>query len=138
MILFDSGPLLAYVNDKDPHHKSAINLMTEALKGNFGRLVVSNYIIDEVLTLSSVRTKSCSYGEEILKTIRAEKADKRIFFEVTLQNEMLTKTEELFKKYCSKGLSFTDCSLIAVYELLDIEYLATFSTEFKGLVTTIP
>ena len=51
---------------------------------------------------------------------------------------MLTKTEELFKKYCSKGLSFTDCSLIAVYELLDIEYLATFSTEFKGLVTTIP
>ena len=138
MILFDSGPLLAYVNEQDPHHELAVEIMTEALKGIYGRLMVTNYIVDEVLTLSMVRTKSCTYGEEILKTIREEKNKKRIFFELVLETKAITKTEELFKKYCSKGLSFTDCSLLAVIEQLEIEYLFTFSAKFKGLAPIIP
>lgn len=138
MILFDSEPLLAYVNESDPHHMSAVEIMTEALKGTYGRLIVTNYIIDEVLTLALVRTKSYIVGEEIIKTIREEKNNKRIFFEVILQSETLTKTEELFKKYCLKGLSFTDCSLLAVIDLLEIDYLFTFSAEFKGLASIIP
>ena len=36
MILFDSEQLLAYVNDQDPRHESAVEFMTEALKGAFG------------------------------------------------------------------------------------------------------
>ncbi len=138
MILFDSGPLLAYVNDKDPHHKASVDLMTVSLKGVYGKLLVTNYIVDEVLTLALVRTRSCKYGEEILKVIRSEKGEKKIFYEVIIQNEMITKTEELFRKYCSKGLSFTDCSLLAVSEILNVEYLATFSAEFKGLATILP
>lgn len=112
--------------------------MTESLKGIFGKLVVTNYVVDEVLTLAMVRTKSYKYGEKILKVIRSEKDEKKIFYEVTIQNEMITKTEELFKKYCLKGLSFTDCSLLAVSEILNVEYLATFSAEFRGLATILP
>ena len=138
MILFDSGPLLAYVNNMDPHHRSAVDTMTDVLKGLYGRLVVTNYIIDEVLTLASVRTNSCIYGEEILHTIREQKNEKKLFFEIILDSEMITETETLFKKYCLKGLSFTDCSLIAVYNLLDIDYLFTFAREFNGIASVIP
>ena len=138
MILFDSGPLLAYVNDQDPRHESAVEIMTEALKGAYGKLVVTNYVIDEVLTLATVRTKSCKYGEEILKTVREEKNGKRIFFELVLETKTIAKTEELFIKYCSKGLSFTDCSLLAVIDQLEIDYLFTFSVEFKGIAPIIP
>ena len=138
MIIFDSDPLFAYVNAQHPKHSVACSIMSEALKGVYGKLVVPNYIIDEVLTLSRVRTKRCDYGEAILNLLRATKENKRIFLEIILNQEMLLLTETLYKRYCPKGLSFTDCSLIALMQIFGINHLATFASEFQGLVSIIP
>ena len=137
MILFDSGPLFAYVNDKHPQHEAAHAIFTRSFKGLYGKMVVSNYIVDEVLTLARVRTNRCDCGEAILDLVRARKQSDRIFFEVILDAELVRRTEELYQRYCPKGLSFTDCSLLALVKTLDIEYLATFASEFQGLTAII-
>lgn len=137
MIIIDSGPLLAYVNPKDPNHHLSVEIFTKSMKGNFGKLVVSNFIIDEVLTLSRARTKNCDYGKSIINFIRKKINGINLFLEINLTTEMSKLTEKKFDIFCDKGLSFTDCSLLVLMDVYKIEYLATFDIHFDGLTSII-
>ena len=45
---------------------------------------------------------------------------------------MIQLTEENYEKYSEKGLSFTECSKLAVMKSFQIENLASYDTGFKG------
>ncbi|OLS16812.1 MAG: tRNA(fMet)-specific endonuclease VapC [Candidatus Heimdallarchaeota archaeon LC_3] len=138
MIIFDSGPILAYINPKDPNHEIALKIFTDSLQGNYGKMIISSYIVDEVLTLSRARTKSCKYGKAILELLELEKDKKKVFLEIFLDKDMIQETKIQYEKFCEKGLSFTDCSLLALIKIFEIEYLVSFAKEFDGLVSKIP
>ncbi|MHA1167899.1 MAG: hypothetical protein ACTSP4_09940 [Candidatus Hodarchaeales archaeon] len=112
--------------------------MHNALKGKYGRPVVSNYIIDEVLTLARARTGKCDCGKAILDFVRLEKDGVSLFLEIVLNREMIKVTEEYYAKFCNKELYFTDCSILAIMNIYKIGFLVTLAKEFKGLVTVFP
>ena len=137
MIFLDSGFLYSYMNEDDKNHKNTLPIMKSALTGEYGKIIISNYIVDETLTLARVRTGNCECSKEIQQLLKNKKGKRNIFFEVLIDRTLIDSTESLFEKFCEKGLSFTDCSILAVIESLHIDFLASFDSGFKGLVNNL-
>ena len=137
MIFLDSGFIFAYVNSDDPHHADALPLMIRILKGEFGKIFISNFIITEVLTLSRVRTKSCECAKSIDALLKRKKENKDIFFKLYIDQTILKETTDKFHKYCTSGFSHTDCSILVLIQMYSIDYLATFDSHFKGQVPIV-
>lgn len=137
MIFIDSGFLYSYVNDKDNKHKNTLPIMKSALAGEYGKVIISNYITDETLTLARVRTGNCQCSNDIQQLIKSKKGKTNIFFEILIDRALIESTESFYERYCEKGLSFTDCSILAVIKSLQIEYLASFDGGFRGLVKNL-
>ena len=79
LIIFDTSFLYAYINKDDSNHILTTQTMQDALKGKYGRLTVSNYVIDEALTLARARTGRCDCGKAILNFVRSSKDKKSLF-----------------------------------------------------------
>lgn len=137
MILVDSGFLFAFIDKDDPNHEVADKIMIRALSGDYGKLIVTNYIVDEVLTLSRVRTKGCASGKALQTFLKSKKEKTNIFFNIIISQKLIDICEEYYQIYCKKGLSFTDCSLLACMKEYQIEYLASFDKTFKGIVNLL-
>ena len=134
VIFLDTGFILAIRNSDDNNHMKAAELMKECLAGKFGRIIVSDFVFDETVTLTLVRT----YNKTLVKDI-----GDFIFNSPRINLLHLSETEflatwELFLKYFEKGLSFTDCSILVMAKLFESNvYIATFDNHFKGLLPII-
>ncbi|HLC32019.1 MAG TPA: PIN domain-containing protein [Candidatus Nanoarchaeia archaeon] len=122
MILLDSSFVVAYYNELDDHHSRALILMKDIINGSYGEVCISDYVFDESVTVLLLRLKDIAHvgrlGESLQKL--------RLFF---LTDSLFRSTWEIFKRQ-TNGLSFTDCSLIALMRMESISYLATFDEAF--------
>ena len=66
-ILIDTSALIAARNAEDRNHKSAVNNMNSALKGEYGKVFTSDYVFDEAVTLAYMRTGKKIFAISILK-----------------------------------------------------------------------
>ncbi|MCX9011028.1 MAG: PIN domain-containing protein [Candidatus Methanoperedens sp.] len=131
-LLIDTSALIAARNADDRNHKKAMALMTSALKGEYGKVFISDYIFSEVVTLTCIRTKSKRLAFDIGKFAKAKPINFRFIEPIDFD-----RAWELYQQYDDKNLSFTDCTNIALMERLDIEKLFTFDMGFKGVVDII-
>ncbi|MCK4849125.1 MAG: type II toxin-antitoxin system VapC family toxin [Candidatus Heimdallarchaeota archaeon] len=138
MIFLDSGFILAYVNESDPHHSDALPLMKRIFKGEFGKIFISDFVVTEVLTLSRVRTKSCECAKSIDDLLNRKKDNKDIFFRMFVDSAVLKQATTKFHKFCSEGYSHTDCSILIIMKMFSIQFLASFDSHFRGLVSVLP
>lgn len=137
MIFLDSGFLYSYINKEDSSHMKVKSIMEEILNGKFGSIYISSFIYDEVLTLARFRTRHCDVGDRIKILVNKKVKGNKLIRMVTINENLLVQTDELFEKYCKEGLSFTDCSILAIMNEKKIEYLATLAEEFKGKKTLV-
>lgn len=128
-LLIDTSALIAVRNADDKNHKNAIKVMTDALKGKYGKVFVSDYVFDEAVTLAYIRTGSKKFASDIGIFARKRPINLRFIEPVDFDNAW-----ELYLKYEDKHLSFTDCTNISLMERIGIETLFTFDKEFSGLV----
>lgn len=131
-LLLDTSALVAARNANDRNHNKALEIMTPALQGDYGKLFVTDYIFDEAVTLAYIRTGSKRFAHDIGKFAKAKPINFRFIEPIDFD-----KAWELYQHYEDKHLSFTDCTNIALMERLDIETIFTFDMEFKGLVNLI-
>ena len=131
-VLIDTSALIAARNAEDRNHKSAVDNMTSALKGEYGKVFTSDYIFDEAVTLAYMRTGSKRFALDIGLFARARPITMRFIEPIDFD-----RAWELYNQYDDKNLSFTDCTNIALMERLDIESMFTFDSEFKGIVNII-
>ncbi len=130
MIFLDASFIVAYVNSKDQNHERAAEIAKEIDAGLHGPQVVSEYILDEVMTVLLARTKDYALAVSTGKTLR-----KYIF--IRSDEDLLEKTWETFSNQRKPYISFADCSTIAICESVRIAKLATFDqklAEKSGLV----
>ena len=111
--------------------------MVRILKGEFGKIFISDFIITEVLTLSRVRTRSCECAKSIDELLKKKKEKKDIFFKLYIDQAILKETTDIFHKYCNSGFSHTDCSILVLMQMYSIDFLATFDSHFKGVVSIV-
>ncbi len=134
VVFLDTGFILAIRNSDDINHIKATKIMKECLSGKFGRIIVSNFVFDETVTLTLVRTHNKNLvkdiGDYILNSPRINL--------LHLSETEFLATWELFLRYFENGLSFTDCSLLVMAKLFESNvYIATFDGHFKGLLSVI-
>ena len=134
VVFLDTGFILAIRNYDDINHTKATEIMRECLSDKYGRIIVSDFVFDETVTLTLVRTHNKSLVKDIGNYILNSP---RIILLHLSETEFLA-TWELFLKYFENGLSFTDCSLLVLGKLFESNvYIATFDRHFKGLLTII-
>lgn len=121
-VFVDTSGWHAYADANDPAHKSALSSLTHWE----GRLVTTDYVFDETVTLAQARLGPSSaekIGEWLL--------DSRIVDLVRLLPEDFDDAWELFKKRRGKAWSFTDCTSFAVMRRLRLHAAVTTDKHFR-------
>ncbi len=129
-VFVDAGIFVALRNAEDNNHQRSKELMMAALKGDFGRIYTSDYIIDEAITTALARTKRHDVAVDVGTYI----LDSPRFIKIAVDNDIFNVAWLKFKAFKGKGLSFTDCTSIALTEKQGIKQILSFDCGFDGLV----
>lgn len=135
-VFIDSGVFTAFHNTRDSNNRRALELMKEIVAGGLGSAYTSDYIFDEAVTLALVRTRrpeiALSVGRMILGDLT-----KPFLVVLRVDSEAFREAWKLFPRYAGRGLSFTDCTSIALMRMRDIESIVSFDSDFNGIIPRI-
>ena len=132
-IFIDTGIFVAQRNAEDINHKKSKELLILALKGNWGKIYTSDYIIDEAITTALARTKRHDIAVDLGSFI----IDSPSFNKLVVDSEVFNEAWKKFKTFKDKGLSFTDCISLALSEKYGIKQIMSFNCGFDGLIQRI-
>jgi len=121
MIFVDTGAWFASVVPSDVDHAAA----SQWLKEKTERLLTTDYIINETLTLLRARgesTRAIRMGEQFFGGALA-----KVYF---LTEDDILATWEVFRKFSDKDWSFMDCSSKVVMERMGITRAFCFDHHF--------
>lgn len=135
VVILDTCFLVALRNKEDEYHEKAVEIMKKILKGTYGTIIVTDYVYDEAMTLTMIRTNKEQLIKDIEDYIFKSKKIKFLY----MNEKQFQETKEIFKKYFEHKLSFTDCSLVALQNTLTAtSFIATFEEPLKNLVNIVP
>jgi predicted nucleic acid-binding protein len=120
----DTGAWVAPFVEADAQHRAA----REWVSTNRDRLITSDYIVDEVLTLiaarfrrqTAVRAGHVLFSEELAGLIQLTAEDKR-------------RAWEIFRSHGDKGWSFTDCTSYVLMQRMGISNAFAFDRHFSQM-----
>ena len=136
MILVDTNLFVAFVNKNDKYHGRSVELMKKLITGEYGRRITIDYVLDEVITTTWIRTKKIESVKKVYELINGESSN----FDVHMQGSALIDNAwKVYNKYFSpkKPLSFTDCVIIAYCQQNNIKLIVSFDDEFDGILQRI-
>ncbi len=133
VVFIDTGIFLALYNVDDHYHERSKQLIKNALKGNFGTMFTSDYIIDEAITATFVRTRKHAIAIELGKYI----IESARMIKLVVDQETFHASWKKFQTLDDKGLSFTDCTSLALTEKHGIKQIMSFDCGFEGLIQRI-
>ena len=120
-IFVDTSAWYALLDKSDANHNAAVKFKDALVHP----LVTSNYIVDEVITLSRNRlghNVAVEIGEKLWNESIAT------LIHVTTQDEK--KAWEIFVTYHDKNFSFTDCTSFALMERIGMTEAFAFDEHF--------
>ncbi len=127
--LIDTGIFFGFYSLRDVHHMDSVAIIVHAVEGKWGRLFITNHILDEILTL--LKYKKLPVEKFIEGFI-----DSKILQIIRTDEEIENKALELFKeRIYIKGFSYTDAVSEVVareYGLTIISYDSGFSVKTVG------
>jgi uncharacterized protein len=120
-VLVDTSLWYAYINTSDRDHAKAQRLV----KKYGGRLVTSNYIFDETVTL-------CLYdfGHSVARQVGSVLLNPVAVNLIRVSSEDEVAAWELFLKRPDKTYSFTDCTSFILMKRLGIRQAASLDADF--------
>jgi len=135
----DTGVLVAFSNIKDKNHAKAVELLQRAEQGEYGSVFSSDYVFDETVTLALMRTKNptIALGAGELLLGNPAKDIPGLVELLHVDDETFSNSWELFKRYASRMLSFTDCTTVAMMKRSKIDALLSFDSSFDGIVNRV-
>jgi len=132
-VFIDTDIFVALRNADDELHTRSKELMKRALKGEFGRIHTSDYIIDEAVTTALARTRrhdlAVDVGKYIIQSPRITK--------MWTTKDTFDMAWEKFQTLKDQPLSFTDCVSLAHMEKNRIKQIISFNSDFNGITERI-
>jgi len=129
-VFIDTGVFVALRNADDEFHVRSKELMRRALKGDFGRIFTSDYVVDEAVTTALVRTRrhdlAVDVGNYILESPR--------IFKLWTTKDVFDRAWKRFKTFEDRPMSFSDCVSVAHIEKNGIRQIISFDSGFDGLI----
>jgi hypothetical protein len=121
-LFVDTGAWFAFFNAADPDHEA----VAAALPGWEGRLVTTDYVFDELVTLCRYRV-----GYEMAVAVGESLRDPDIAVQVHVEPEDVEKAWRQFLRDTDKEYSFTDCTSFAVMKRLGLTTAAAVDADFR-------
>ena len=137
VVLLDTGFILALRNKDDNNHTKAKDTFeNNILTGKYGKILITDYVVDEIMTLILNRIKNKRFAEKtrdfLLKTTK--------IVLLLIDEELFTETLNKYFSYFEQGLSFTDCTFLSLADKFNNQnfYIATFDKNLgKQLVNVV-
>lgn len=123
-VFLDTSFLVALVNVDDENHEIAQSTKARIANKEFGQPYISDYIFDEVVTFLKSRCVKAEKIEEFGDSLLNEGSIELL----RVGPAAFLRSWELFKK--SAGLSFTDCTSIALSGEFGIRNIASYDSDF--------
>lgn len=136
-IFVDTDVFYAHHDTDAPRHHDAVAAIDELLEGTYGKPYTSDYVLDETVTLTRVRTGSFDAADTVASRILGDGRFPKVFELLNLGPDDVHEAIETFRKYDDQNLSFTDASIVTVIESRDIEAVLSFDEHFDGVVNRI-
>lgn len=131
MIFVDTGAWYSSFVAEDPDHAAA----NAWWKSNSERLVTTDYVVDELLTLLRVR-KEAERAQELGQGLFSEELA-RIEW---VRPEDVRRAWEIYQRFADKEWSFTDCVSRVVMGRIEVQAAFAFDQHFAqfGTVAVVP
>lgn len=126
MIFVDTGPWFASTFPRDLRYQ----FTREWLLKNQDRLVTTDWIVDETLTLLRARGAGKAAVE-----VGIDFFESRLYWVETVRGADILDAWSVFKTFDDKGWSFTDCVSKVVMERLGVTKAFTFDEHFRQFGT---
>lgn len=136
-VLVDTGVLYAHHDTDAERHSSAVDAFDAVLDGAYGRPYVSDYVLDEAVTLARVRTGSFAAADTLARRVLGEGEFPAVFDFVYLDPGEVRDALSVFRRYDDQELSFTDASSIAACRSRDVDAILSFDADFDGVFDRI-
>jgi predicted nucleic acid-binding protein len=129
-IFVDTGAWFAVSVPDDPDHVAAISFM----RSNRERLISTDYIYDELLTLFRARGH-VDRAKHWMEQVRLGRCDV-----IRLSDLDIELATNVFFDFSDKEWSFTDCTSYVLMERIGITKAFSFDDHFRqfGTVTVVP
>jgi len=132
--LIDTGIFFGFYSLRDTHHMDSLALIVHAIEGRWGRLYITNHILNETLTVLKYRV-SPEAAKAFLDTFIEADIVQIILSDKELENEALKVYKENITR---KGLSYTDAVSIAAIRNMKLSTFLTYDIRsFQGLLKNI-
>ena len=134
MILVDTNVFVAFLNKRDKNHQSAKDLVTKLLSGNYGSRYTISEVFTEVATFLFKKTGRMDVVSKAWNLFYSEEA--ALVQPLIIKKEDIDEAWMIFQKYTTqkRPLSFVDCLLISVSQTYEIDSIASFDSEFDGIL----
>ena len=127
MVVLDSSFLIAFHNRRDAHHAAAASAMDSLLRGDFGRLVLIEYVFLEVVTVLLARRGHRAALDVADILLDAEEVD---FLPCS---DLFADALREFRIRGAARLSFADAAIVAAAQRHGAQFVASFDEGFRGI-----
>ena len=137
MIFIDSGAWIALLDQGDRFHEHALEFQRELRRGRHGRMVTTDYVLDESVTYLRLHA-----GGESLREFRRVLTQSESLQVVWTPPDRFWEAWQRLEERTDKRWSLTDCLSFVTMEALDIRRAFGFDTDFLQagfeLLPTLP
>lgn len=130
----DSNVFYAHADVSANRHEAAQRGMNALLRGSRGHLYTSDYVYDEVVTLTLTRTDDHDLARSAGERIRGAGSYPDAIEILHVAPDIFETAVEIFERYDDQRLSFTDATTVALVRECDIDAVVSFDDDFDGLV----
>ena len=136
MSLFvDTGVFYAHHDtDASRHDVGTTTLPTVLKSADYGRILTSEYVYDEAVTLTYRRTNRMEDAIELGRRIRGVGPYPDSIDLLHNSRALFEEATELFVEYADHGLSFTDVMTVVLVKHHDIDSVLSFDDDFDGII----
>ncbi len=133
-VLVDTGVFFGAHNHRDQHHTAAKRALEAVVRGERGAAFTTSSIYNEAVTLMRARTGSFDEAKLIGDRILGRDPFPRVLHMLHVDAVRFRAAVDAFETYRDHGLSFTDATTVALVEERGIDAVASFDTDFDGIV----
>ena len=124
MLFIDTGAFIAKFLPDDQFHSKAVEIWSQ-LDRKQTKIVTSNFVLDETLTLLA-RRSSYAFAAEVAQALYSSEVIKIV--RPTLETELSALT--FFEKFSDQKVSFTDCISFQLMKENNIKNIFSFDRHF--------
>lgn len=136
-VFVDTGVFYAHHDTDANRHENAVAAFDDLLDGSYGQPYTSDYVLDETVTLTRVRTGSFDAADTVAGRILGEDPFPDVFETIDVGPDDVREALETFRRYDDHDLSFTDAMILRLCDSRGIDAVLSFDDDFDGLVDRV-